>query len=66
MEKSKKIDMSKAHLAELLNVSASTLRRWLNVLYYAELEKLGYRKNQKLFTPRQWCWLLDKLVVTDD
>lgn len=61
-----RINMSKAHLAELLNVSPSTLRRWLNKLYLAELEQLGYTRKQQLFTPRQWCWLVDKLVITDD
>jgi len=58
-----RVEMSKAHLAELCNVSPATIRRWCNQLYYEELKSLGYYRTQRLFTPRQWHWILDRLVV---
>jgi transcriptional regulator with XRE-family HTH domain len=45
--------VSKAELARVLGLSNTTLWNWLNKRYIAELEKVGYHKNQKLLTPAQ-------------
>jgi len=58
----KEKNISKAELADLCGVSISKVRNWCNNDFYNELKKLGYKKNQKIFTPKQSKFLLDNLV----
>jgi hypothetical protein len=57
-----KNSISKSELAELCNVSRSKITQWCNVDFFAELSKIGYKKNQQIFTPKQTKFLLDNLV----
>lgn len=52
---------SKHDLAEKLGVSATTLRIWLNIRYFKELEPMGYVRNCKLLSPKIVKFLADKL-----
>lgn len=40
------LKIEKWRVAEILKISDRTLCRWLNVLYYDDLKKQGYRKTQ--------------------
>jgi transcriptional regulator with XRE-family HTH domain len=51
----------KYQLADRLGVSTRTLSRWLNSMYYEQLKKLGYHKNQKYLLPDQVRFLQGKL-----
>lgn len=51
----------KYEIAEKIGVSNSTLRKWLNVKYYVELQKLGYEKRQKYLTIKQINYLREIL-----
>ena len=51
----------KYQLAERLSVSTRTVSRWLNVLYFEQLQKFGYRKSQKYLLPDQVRFLAGKL-----
>ena len=55
--------LRKGELAELLNISASTLARWLNSKYYEELEKLGYQKKNITLEPELVKYLCEKLSI---
>ena len=54
---------TKKELRLMLNVSQSTLHRWLNVRYIHFLIPLGYHKKQKYLTPKQFEVLKIFLVV---
>lgn len=54
--------MSKAELAAICRVSVDKVAQWCNVDYFAELEKLGYKKRQKIFTPRQAQFLRQNIL----
>ena len=58
----KKYTLSKSELAHICNVSIGTVRRWCNVDFFDELAKLGYRKQQKIFTPRQTEFLKQNII----
>ena len=45
--------ISKSQLAMLMNVSNSTVRTYLNKIWYEELKNLGYDKDEKILSPRQ-------------
>lgn len=51
----------KYEIAEKIGVSCSTLRKWLNIKYYVELQKLGYEKRQKYLTIKQINYLREIL-----
>lgn len=51
----------KCEVAELLETTVRTLATYCNKRYFPELEKLGYRKSQKKFTPIQYEFLKNKL-----
>jgi len=55
------LTLTKTEMARLCGVTTETLRTWLNVRYYSDLEKLGYTKNQKVLLPRQVEYLCGKL-----
>jgi hypothetical protein len=54
--------LTKSELAQLCEVSTGKVRQWCNVDFYDELVKLGYKKYQKIFTPRQTEFLKQHLV----
>ena len=58
--------MSKKAFSEFSGIPRRTLRNYLNVIYFSELEKMGYSKLQRMLTPKQVLWLQIKLVVVDD
>lgn len=51
----------KYELADRIGIGKSTLRRWLNQLYYQELASLGYQKTQKVLNAKQLNFLAEKL-----
>ena len=55
----------KYEIADKLGVCRRTFTKWLNVKYFAELQQLGYTKNQKLITIIQYNWLNLKLGIDD-
>lgn len=55
--------LTKSQLAQLCGVSCSTLQAWLNRRYYGELQKLGYRKSQRILLPPQVKFLIETLVI---
>lgn len=53
---------TKKRLAQLCGVSRTTLPRWL-VPLLPELIEMGYSKTQKVFTPKQWNFIIKKLDI---
>lgn len=53
----------KKELAAYANVSPKTLRRWLNHLYFSELQELGYVKTDNVLTPIVVKFLCEKLCI---
>jgi transposase len=51
----------KYEIAEKIGVSKTTLRNWLNIKYFSELQKLGYEKRQKYLTTKQINYLREIL-----
>jgi len=45
--------ISKSELASAMSISQSTLRYYLNNLWYSDLKKEGYQKRQKILSPKQ-------------
>ncbi len=45
--------MTKQELADKLGISASTLRRYMNELWYKQLRRYNYNKYQKILTRKQ-------------
>jgi len=54
--------ITKSELAEKCGVSLKTVRRWCNCDFYDELKKIGYRKNQHIFTPKQTKFLIENII----
>jgi|GEM_PF-2080757 len=44
--------ISKSELASAMSISQSTLRYYLNVLWYSDLKNEGYYKSQKILSPK--------------
>lgn len=59
-----KKSLSKKEVAAKLEICMQTLCNWLNVRYYEELYKLGYRKHDKLLTPPVLEFLFRKLDIS--
>lgn len=57
------LTLTKTELAALCGVTTETVRTWLNVRYYSDLEKLGYSKTQKVLLPKQVEYLCGKLDI---
>lgn len=55
---------SKSYLCQKCGISPATLRRWL-ALWSKELTAIGYTKNQKVFTPKQWRFVIGVLDVNE-
>jgi hypothetical protein len=58
--------ISKKELRIKSGLSATTFRQYVNVRYIAELSAMGYRKTQKILSPGQYRFLIDKLVIVDE
>jgi len=58
--------ISKAELAQLCGVSLQKVAQWCNVDFYDELVKIGYNKNQQIFTPKQTKFLYQNLVELEN
>ncbi|MDR0691575.1 MAG: DUF4248 domain-containing protein [Prevotellaceae bacterium] len=58
--------ISKKELRIRSGLSETTFRKYLNVRYFSELSAMGYRKTQKIFSPEQTRFLVDKLVIIDE
>jgi hypothetical protein len=54
------ITVSKKQMALMMNISNTTLRSYLNVEWYDELQHLGYHRNSKVLTPRQILFIQSK------
>ena len=54
--------ITKSELAEKCGVSSGTVQKWCNVDFFDELVKLGYNKNQRIFTPRQTQFLRSNIL----
>jgi len=57
-----KSTITKSELADLCGVGIGKIRQWVNVDFFAELQKLGYKKDQKIFTPCQTQFLKANLL----
>jgi hypothetical protein len=58
--------ISKKELRIRSGLSASAFRYYLNAHYLDELVALGYRKTQKILSPAQCRFLIDKLVIVEE
>jgi len=56
------LTLTKKELAFRCEVGAGKVRQWCNVDYYEELTKLGYKRKQKTFTPKQTEFLRQNLL----
>ena len=58
--------ITKSELAALCGVSCSTLQTWLNRRYFEDLQKLGYKKEQRILLPHLVKYLFERLVIIED
>lgn len=58
------VGMLKREYSKLIGIPASTLRRYMNKLYFDEMAKLDYTRGQNYLTPKQINFLNEKLVIT--
>lgn len=54
--------LSKSELADICGVSAWKVGQWINKDYFGDLEKLGYKKTQQIFTPAQTEYIRKNLL----
>lgn len=54
--------ITKSELAAKCGVSQSVVKRWCNIDFFAELEKMGYKKRQRIFTPAQTGFLKANII----
>lgn len=57
--------ITKSELSEMLGISARTRAKYMNVLFYEELKKLGYQKNSNILNSRVFQFMLDEFIVSD-
>lgn len=55
------VSLTKKEIAAKMEVDVKTLAHYTNDRYFSQLEELGYKKNQKKFTPIQVQFLKEKL-----
>jgi len=58
--------ITKQELRQILSMSATTLRRYTNKRYFAELTDIGYNKFDNLLTAKQANFLIEKLGIVKD
>lgn len=61
-----KKSITKQELAQVLNISPGTLRRFLNKDLYADLLPLGYKKNTNILTGKVLQYIKDFYCLHDD
>ena len=54
--------LTKSELAEKCGVSTQTVKKWCNTDFFEELRKLGYKKHQHIFTPKQTQFLKQNII----
>jgi len=57
------ISMRKCELRELLKMSKTTFKMYLNKRFFVELSEIGYKKESKELTPKQVNFIIEKLGV---
>jgi Mn-dependent DtxR family transcriptional regulator len=57
--------VTKKELAEILNVSPSTLQKYLNERYLHRLESIGYDKNSRILMPKVLNEIAEILDIED-
>jgi transcriptional regulator with XRE-family HTH domain len=65
MEKAFHKSLTKKELAQRLNVSSATLRRYLNDKYYPKLERYDYEKRVRILTPRILNYLAEVFDISE-
>lgn len=65
MEKAFHKSLTKKELAQRLNVSPATLRRYLNNRYYPELEGFDYERRARILTPRILNYLAEVFDISE-
>ena len=45
----------------MFGISLTTLRNYMNVRYFEQLQALGYQRNQRTIQPAVYSWLVEKL-----
>ncbi len=58
--------LTKKQVARLLAVSPGTLRSWLNIKYYDQIYQFGYRKTNRILTPKVLNYLAEKIDLQPD
>lgn len=66
MDGNKISGMLKNEYAKIVGIPVSTLRNYMNRLFFEELTALNYTQRQKYLTPIQISYLNKKLVVTSE
>ncbi|MDP3914376.1 MAG: hypothetical protein Q8R96_11655 [Bacteroidota bacterium] len=61
----KTMGMLKSEYSRRVGIPVSTMRNYMNKLYYAELKEMDYNRCQNYLTPKQVDFLNRKLVITD-
>jgi hypothetical protein len=56
---------TKKTFREHINVSASTLQRWMNKVYYEDLKAIGYDKTSRILQTPVLNWLCEYFGVKD-
>ena len=62
-EKTEIQSMLKCEFAKKHGIPFRTLARYMNELYFGELQIIDYKKKQKYLTPKQILFLKSKLVI---
>ena len=57
--------MLKSEYSRRVGIPVSTMRNYMNKLYFAELKEMDYTRCQNYLTPKQVDFLNRKLVITD-
>ena len=66
MGKTVKKTITKKELACILDISKGTLRRYLNIDLYNELEPLGYKKNTNIISGKAFAYIKNYFCLHDD
>lgn len=63
MKKEQLKTYTKKELRELMQVSKTKFNKWVNVVYFDELQLLGYYKHDKILTAKCVGLLVDRLGI---
>lgn len=62
--KSNTVAILKSEYSRRVGIPLSTMRRYMNKLYFTELQEMDYTRSQNYLTPKQIDFLNRKLVIT--